>query len=84
MRVFAQRMLMRYSYILATTETRFIQLSDNVQSAKSQLRGVTMSKDIALLCVNDDLEDHSKSIVPEALHRWFSQTYPAISPFEKP
>ena len=74
MRNFAARLLMRYSYVLGHSRTELVQLGLGNYDAK--LRTIARQKQVALLCINDDLESHAANGVPARLHQWLAQTFP--------
>lgn len=52
-RLFALRLLQRYSYVLGSADTRFVALEDE-QTAAARLRDVD-EKGAAMVCVNDEI-----------------------------
>lgn len=74
MRNFAARLLMRYSYVLGHSRTEFVQLG--IGNYEVKLGTIAREKQVALLCINDDLENHATSGVPAILRQWLAETFP--------
>ncbi|KAJ6576158.1 hypothetical protein DFH09DRAFT_1150528 [Mycena vulgaris] len=79
-RMFAARLIYRYSFALGVSRTHFIMLRSALHGRR-ELKRVDANPDIALLCINDDLpeDDYFLSSVTDAdrlLREWFDQRWP--------
>ncbi|KAJ6552183.1 hypothetical protein B0H10DRAFT_2242208 [Mycena sp. CBHHK59/15] len=74
-RAFAVRLLMRYAYIIGDSPTTFIGIK-SVSQGERLLKSADMRKDIALMCINDDLGDGDQKAANEMLRNWFERCWP--------
>ncbi|KAJ7474887.1 hypothetical protein FB451DRAFT_1397765 [Mycena latifolia] len=74
-RSFAVRLLMRYAYVLGDSPTIFMGLKSVVQGERL-LKSADKQKNVALLCINDDLRDGDQKAANELLHGWFERRWP--------
>ncbi|KAJ6480345.1 hypothetical protein C8R45DRAFT_905884 [Mycena sanguinolenta] len=74
LRAFAVRLLMRYAYVLGDSPTTFMGMKSVTQTDR-MLASTDRQKDVALLCINDDLEYNTKQ-AEEVLKKWFRQRWP--------
>ncbi|KAJ7247002.1 hypothetical protein C8J57DRAFT_1359794 [Mycena rebaudengoi] len=75
-RGFAVRLLMRYAYVLGDSPTSFIGITSPMGAAR-QLQEVSRERNLALLCINDDLPDGNQMLANKALHDWFASRWPS-------
>ncbi|CCM00622.1 uncharacterized protein FIBRA_02658 [Fibroporia radiculosa] len=80
-RVWTLRLLQRYRYVLGDTPSLFERIATPQQTARV-IGGIENSKNIALLCINDDVArlDHEVSLV---LKVWFDQRWKHPAAWEK-
>ncbi len=84
-RAFANRLLMRYSYVLGHSRTEFLMAGNEPKGMATRLAEVDAEPDLALMCINDDIKDHEHNKDPDTVHKWFEARWPTDtfrSPFE--
>ncbi|KAJ6551113.1 hypothetical protein B0H10DRAFT_2242320 [Mycena sp. CBHHK59/15] len=74
-RAFAIQLLMRYAYVIGDSPTTFIGIK-SVSQGERLLKNTDMRKDIALMCINDDLGDGDQKAANEMLRNWFERRWP--------
>ncbi|KAJ7130267.1 hypothetical protein C8R44DRAFT_978397 [Mycena epipterygia] len=74
-RAFAVRLLMRYAYVLGDSPAVFVGLK-SAKSTAQHLLNTSAKKDVALMCLNDDLRDGDQSAVNQLLRNWFEHRWP--------
>ncbi|KAJ7150486.1 hypothetical protein C8R43DRAFT_887396 [Mycena crocata] len=74
-RAFAVHLLMRYAYVLGDSPTIFAGLTSTTQGARI-LKKTDQQKDVALLCINDDLGDGNQKAANDLLRQWFDRRWP--------
>ncbi|KAJ7674031.1 hypothetical protein DFH06DRAFT_1173818 [Mycena polygramma] len=74
-RDFAVRLLMRYAYVLGDSPTTFMTMKDTRQMTRL-LNNADTQKDIALLCMNDDLGNGNLKAANALLKEWFERRWP--------
>ncbi|KAF9029780.1 hypothetical protein BDZ89DRAFT_1065066 [Hymenopellis radicata] len=76
-RAFAIRLFHRYAFAVGETPSRFFGLTSYRQGTRT-LQQTTDQKDIALLCINDDLPENSPQLqrTDELLKDWFQNRWP--------
>ncbi|KIY64505.1 hypothetical protein CYLTODRAFT_425139 [Cylindrobasidium torrendii FP15055 ss-10] len=77
LRAFAVRLIHRYSYVAGETPSHFFGMT-SLRNAQAQLEKTTRQKDVALLCINDDLADIEKQVkaADKYLRGWFNERWP--------
>ncbi|KAJ7719162.1 hypothetical protein B0H14DRAFT_3010219 [Mycena olivaceomarginata] len=71
-RAFAVRLLLRYAYVLGDSPTIFMGMKTLAQTERL-LKDADSRKDVALLCINDDLGNGSQ-VKANALLRWWFES----------
>ncbi|KAJ7266363.1 hypothetical protein B0H12DRAFT_1320991 [Mycena haematopus] len=74
-RAFAVRLLMRYAYVLGDTPTTFMGMKSAVQTERL-LHSTDRQKNVALLCINDDLENTNQKAAEDVIKKWFQRRWP--------
>ncbi|KAF7368693.1 hypothetical protein MVEN_00193800 [Mycena venus] len=74
-RAFAVRLLMRYAYVLGDSSTIFMGMKSATQTDRL-LKSTDKQKDVALLCLNDDIDVWAEKATSEVLRKWFEQKWP--------
>ncbi|KAJ7718425.1 hypothetical protein B0H16DRAFT_1700664 [Mycena metata] len=74
-RAFAVRLLMRYAYVLGESTTLFMPMK-SVRQAGRALRNADRRKNLALMCINDDLHNGDQTAADSLLRGWFESRWP--------
>ncbi|KAJ7718436.1 hypothetical protein B0H16DRAFT_423071 [Mycena metata] len=74
-RAFAVRLLMRYAYVLGESTTLFMPIK-SVRQAGPALRNADRWKNLALMCINDDLHNGDQRAADNLLRDWFESRWP--------
>lgn len=80
-RAFAVRLLLRYAYVLGDSPTIFMGMKTLAQTERL-LKDADSRKDVALLCINDDLGNGSQVKANALLRWWFESRWPEKLPCE--
>lgn len=73
--VFAARLLMRYAYVLGDSPTIFMSLKSASQG-ETLLKNADAQKNVALMCINDDLGSGDPARADKLLRTWFQRRWP--------
>ncbi|KAJ7708167.1 hypothetical protein B0H17DRAFT_1325114 [Mycena rosella] len=74
-RAFVVRLLMRYAYVLGDSPTIFMGLKSPLQGERL-LKAADQTKDVALICINDDLGNGDQTAANTMLRSWFQRRWP--------
>jgi ABC-type antimicrobial peptide transport system ATPase subunit len=66
---------MRYAYVLGDSPTIFMGMKSTSQTAR-MLKSVDQQKEVALLCINDDLGNENQKPFNDMLRGWFQHRWP--------
>jgi len=85
-RLFVLRLIQRYSYVLGATPNRFFGATGAFDTAQRLRLIDVQEKDLALLCINDDLsttDPMSVAHLDKTLQSWMKGRWPQKSAFER-
>ncbi|KAJ7042165.1 hypothetical protein C8F04DRAFT_1295066, partial [Mycena alexandri] len=74
-RAFAVRLLMRYAHVLGDSVTIFMPMK-SVSQADRALKSADKQKNLALMCINDDLGNGDQRGANNLLRKWFESRWP--------